>query len=267
VARHQAILTYVVAYLAAIGTALRYLTAYGGKPVQWTVLSLLVAFFLLLAIEPWISRRSHRCTHLYLALQTGILVALASIPPHLDYFATLYLVLVMQAAYVYPARVALRWTAAYTAIVAGILFHTQGWSRGLPSVLMLTILYLFVGSYAAIARRVETARSESQRLLQKLRTAHRQLQAQARQTEELAVVEERNRLARSLHDSVTQTLFSMTLIAEAARILFDRDPARAALQLDKLQELAKSALGELRSLIYELRPVEAPPSIGEQTHG
>ena len=57
-----------------------------------------------------------------------------------------------------------------------------------------------------------------------------------------------------------------TLIAEAARILFDRDPVRAALQLGRLQELAKSALTELRSLIFELRPVEAPPVSGEQVH-
>jgi signal transduction histidine kinase len=70
----------------------------------------------------------------------------------------------------------------------------------------------------------------------------------------LAVISERNRLARNLHDSVSQTVFTMTLTAEAARILLDRDVVRAASELGKLQALAKSALAEMRSLVFELRP-------------
>ena len=72
---------------------------------------------------------------------------------------------------------------------------------------------------------------------------------------ELAILEERNRLARELHDSVTQTIFSMTLAAEGARILLARDPSRVSARLDRLHELAQGALNEMRSLIYQLRPV------------
>jgi signal transduction histidine kinase/HAMP domain-containing protein len=75
------------------------------------------------------------------------------------------------------------------------------------------------------------------------------------QAQQVAVMEERSRLARELHDSVTQSLFSMTLTAQAARILLERDPRRVAPQLDRLQELARGALTEMRSLIFELRPV------------
>jgi signal transduction histidine kinase len=73
---------------------------------------------------------------------------------------------------------------------------------------------------------------------------------------ELSVVEERNRLARDLHDSVTQTLFSVVLTAEAARTLVDRDVGRARDELDKLQALAQDAWQEMRSLIFELRSAE-----------
>ncbi len=73
---------------------------------------------------------------------------------------------------------------------------------------------------------------------------------------ELSVVEERNRLARELHDAVSQTLFSAALTAEAAATLIERDPAKAKAQLDKLQELAQHARDEMRSLIFELRPAE-----------
>ncbi len=72
--------------------------------------------------------------------------------------------------------------------------------------------------------------------------------------QELAAVEERNRLARELHDSVSQTLFSMSLTAEAATDLVRRDPAKATETVQRLGEQSRSALGELRELIFELRP-------------
>jgi signal transduction histidine kinase len=73
---------------------------------------------------------------------------------------------------------------------------------------------------------------------------------------ELSTIEERKRLARELHDSVTQTLFSISLTAEAAATLVEADPARAREQLGHLQELTRAAMQEMRSLIFELRPAE-----------
>jgi Signal transduction histidine kinase len=73
---------------------------------------------------------------------------------------------------------------------------------------------------------------------------------------ELSIVEERNRLARELHDSVTQKLFGVTLTAESAATVIERDPNEARQQLQRLQQLAREAMEELRSLIFELRPPE-----------
>lgn len=73
---------------------------------------------------------------------------------------------------------------------------------------------------------------------------------------ELSVVEERNRLARELHDSVTQTLFSISLQAEAATQLGAEDPARLKTQLETVRDLSRQAVQEMRSLIFELRPAE-----------
>jgi signal transduction histidine kinase len=73
---------------------------------------------------------------------------------------------------------------------------------------------------------------------------------------ELSIVEERNRLARELHDSVTQTLFSVGLTAEAAALLVDSDPVRAREQIIALRDLARTAMDEMRSLIFELRPAD-----------
>ncbi len=75
------------------------------------------------------------------------------------------------------------------------------------------------------------------------------------QTREYAVVEERNRLARELHDSVTQSLFSVTLLSEAALNLLDRDLPKARERLERANELAQGALAEMRALIFQLRPL------------
>jgi signal transduction histidine kinase len=71
---------------------------------------------------------------------------------------------------------------------------------------------------------------------------------------ELSVIEERNRLARELHDAMTQNLFSLTLTAEAAAQLVHVDPARAEGEIDRIRALARDTQAELRSLIFELRP-------------
>ncbi len=75
-----------------------------------------------------------------------------------------------------------------------------------------------------------------------------------RRAQAAAVLEERNRLARELHDSVSQQLFSMTLTASAARAQLEKNPRRAAAQLERIQETATSALAEMRALIFQLRP-------------
>ena len=75
-----------------------------------------------------------------------------------------------------------------------------------------------------------------------------------RQAGELAAGEERAHLARELHDSVTQALFSMTLVSRSVELLLDRDPEAARAQLAQLRDLQREALAEMRALIFELRP-------------
>ena len=75
-----------------------------------------------------------------------------------------------------------------------------------------------------------------------------------RQAGELAAGEERAHLARELHDSVTQALFSMTLVSRSVEMLLDRDVGAARTQLAQLRDLQREALAEMRALIFELRP-------------
>lgn len=70
----------------------------------------------------------------------------------------------------------------------------------------------------------------------------------------LAVLEERQRLARNLHDAVNQSLFSAGLIAEVLPRLWDRDQELARQSLEDLGRLMRGAMAEMRALLAELRP-------------
>ena len=71
---------------------------------------------------------------------------------------------------------------------------------------------------------------------------------------ETATTAERSRLARELHDAVTQTLFSVTLIAEVLPRLWEKNPDLGRQRLGEIHQLARGALAEMRSLLIELRP-------------
>jgi len=74
------------------------------------------------------------------------------------------------------------------------------------------------------------------------------------EAQQLAATEERQRLARELHDSVSQALYGIALGARTARTLLDRDPPAAAEPVDYILSLAEAGLAEMRALIFELRP-------------
>jgi signal transduction histidine kinase len=83
------------------------------------------------------------------------------------------------------------------------------------------------------------------------------------QAQEAAVMEERSRLARDLHDAVTQTLFSASLIAESVPASWEMDQEEGKHLLGELRQLTRGALAEMRTLLLELRPsalVETPLS-------
>ena len=71
---------------------------------------------------------------------------------------------------------------------------------------------------------------------------------------ETAITAERSRLARELHDAVTQTLFSANLIADVIPRIWKRDPEEGMKNLDELRQLTRGALAEMRTMLLEMRP-------------
>jgi signal transduction histidine kinase len=74
------------------------------------------------------------------------------------------------------------------------------------------------------------------------------------QTQAIIATEERSRLARDLHDSVTQVLFAANLVAEVLPQIWRRDTVQAMSSLEELRRLIRSALAEMRTLLIDLRP-------------
>jgi signal transduction histidine kinase len=211
------------------GLALRH----GGEPTQG---------------EPWLPL-------VYLLLQSGLVVGLLFVPPIMDFFGLLFISLSMQAVFFFGWRPGLLCIALFNLAMLGpMLVDEKGWIFGLAMTMLNTGYCLLFSGYAHQVQRAETVRRHNQHILGELQVAHGQLQGYAAQVEELAAERERSRLARELHDSVTQTVFSMNLTVQSARLLLEREPDRVAGQLERLEELAASAMGEIQALVSQLRP-------------
>ena len=76
----------------------------------------------------------------------------------------------------------------------------------------------------------------------------------SQQLQEAAVLAERHRLARDLHDAVSQALFAATTIADSIPLMWDKKPEKARMLLQQLSSLNRGALAEMRTLLFELRP-------------
>ncbi len=100
----------------------------------------------------------------------------------------------------------------------------------------------------------DRAKDEISYLGVRLRRMAENLQALLQTRQELALLEERNRLARELHDTVKQETFATLMQVRAAKNLLERDPATARERLEEAEELIKTSQQELGLIITELRP-------------
>ena len=248
----------VAIYLIYAAVVVRGLVRLGDVQHPDLVVVLLALYGLLLLVE---SRRSrvplspNLWSVIYLLVQSGLVIGLLLNRAVQDFFALLFIPLSLQAVLVFGRQLGFLCVTLFALAMTGPLLASQeGGFFGLVMVLNYGGLCFLIGGYAHQARVAETARSQNQRTLGELQTAHRQLQDYAAQVEDLAAEQERFRLARELHDSVTQTVFSMNLTVQSAGLLLKKDPDRVAGQLQRLEELAASAMGEIQLLVSQLRP-------------
>ncbi len=107
---------------------------------------------------------------------------------------------------------------------------------------------------ALVAQNTSELRESNQRLREEIAQRQKAEETLLARTAEEAVAHERTRLARDLHDAVTQTLFSASLIAEVLPQLWAANKQKAAESTEELRQLTRGALAEMRTLLLELRP-------------
>jgi signal transduction histidine kinase len=249
---------YLIGFLLLGTAALRAVIFYQGQPQLRVALLFMTCYGLLYATEPLLSSRWRWYHFLYFPLQTALLLIATNLRPFLDVTCQLYVPLGVQALHAFSRRTAFAWMILFAVLLTATLIPGAGWMLGMGISLVLLGGGTFLISYEMLYTQTQADEAESEVLLARLQQAHQELQAHAAQAEELAAARERNRLARELHDSVSQVIFGITLTSQSARLLLERDPARVPEQLDHLQAMTDSALGQLRSLIAQLRPPHIP---------
>ena len=238
-------------------SCLRSVLSMAGDALLTEVLLLLLAWLALLVVEAVVTPRWSSFFPLYMTAQTAIVVLLLlAVVESGDFYAVLFGVLSMQAAQRLDWRSALLWIALFAPLTALPLTLAYGVPEAIVVAAIFTGLNVFLGLFTLATRRAGEARAHNRALTEELEAANVELAEYSRRTERVAAAGERHRLARELHDSVTQTVFTMNLTAQSAALLLPRDRSAAVDQLDRLRELAQTALREIRVLGSELAAME-----------
>lgn len=231
------------------GAYLTLLIGVLGTGYPTPVLLLGAAFTLVsLVAFPWLRRRGRLgLSVVYVLVQLALAVAVFAHSPSTG-ASLLQVVLVSQAVLLLP-------TAGVVALVLVLPFiHApmpagQGLREGFGT--------FVVGVFTAV---VTTLLVREQRARAELAAAHTRLREYAAQAEELATAQERNRVARDIHDGLGHALTVVQMQVKAARAVLPTDPATADAVLDKAQRQAETALTEVRRSVRALRePRPAPP--------
>jgi signal transduction histidine kinase len=244
---------YLAASFYFAAAFLRSIFLYQDNPRLTRVLVLLVVWLILAASEPGFSARWAGYFTVYLVCQTILVIVLLTEGDTADFYAMLFNILSMQIMARLDSKVGILWILLCGLIMELIFVKPYG-NESMALALIYTAGNAFFGSYAMVTRRAQLAQEHNQSFARQVQAANQQLQAYATQLEQMTVVRERNHLARELHDSVTQTVFSMTLATKSAILMLDREPDQVRAQLDRISLLAQGALSEMQLLISKLHP-------------
>ncbi len=251
-------------FLVVAGYILTFLTAAWGE-TQFTALQVVVGvlfgvFYIILGMfEAEILRRFPENAHhaLFFSIQIGLVFGIGwTLGPG----GTWLIGLPLASVAVEWLKPLWRWPVYITllaAIVLPILRYSTVETAWMNAIVIATGIF-FVVLTSQLRMSEQRARKKAEGLARDLEFANRQLAAYAAQAEELAVTQERNRLAREIHDNLGHYLTIVNVQIEAARVTLASDPPRALDALEKAQEIARRGLSSVRESVAALRvsPVE-----------
>ena len=217
----------------------------GSLQEQLLFLGLVVVSALLYHFE-FRSGRYEKRPGVYFGSQLGVMTLMLTLGSRsLDAINFIFLIVALQAALVLTRKAAFAWAVLYYLIVTAAAFVQSGWNAYYAAA-FYSVAYVVIGFFGYILQQAELAIEHNQQLVDELQSTQQKLK-------ELAVVEERNRLARELHDSVKQEVFSISMQLSAARTALSEND-KAYHSVAEAERLARQAGAELTTLIHELRP-------------
>jgi signal transduction histidine kinase len=238
-----------------VSTAVMALLGVSGLPsLVLQIISLLLCLTFVLVYQ-FLFRTGYyqRNPVLYFGIQLIVLVMLLLLRSEAnDAYNFLFYILTVHTAVVLHLRTAIAWTILYFIVAAAFVLVSRGMD-GLYAVFFYLATFVVCFIFGYVIQQTELTSERNQRLVEELQVTQTKLQ-------ELAVVEERNRLARDLHDSVKQQVYAISMQLGAARTLLEEvHPSYSPVV--EAERLAQQAGVELTTLIRELRP----PSLERKT--
>jgi signal transduction histidine kinase len=246
---------FITSLVVYIATFIRALAFSVDDPPEGPLILVLVIFGVFMVTEPWITKRFGWYPVAYLIIQSALATYTFLIPPRFDFLPILLISLTLKAVTTYGYPLGYYWIVFFTlALVFPLMDAWDGAIEGYLMIVLYVALYLLTGSFALQLRKVEISRKENERILRKLLATHRELEDYKAQIEDHSAARTRNQMAQELHDSVTQTIFTVSLAAQTAAIKYQKDPESAKEQIDRTIELAGAASDEITDLVSLFRP-------------
>jgi signal transduction histidine kinase len=214
------------------------------------LLMALFAFFFFVPFK-YHSKKRWSCT-LQIALETACAGGLLILHPGEGVYPILFFLISTEVSILFNLRTAFLWYGIFTVLTAVIFIDYQG-LRGLISLLPYAGGYWFFGIFGWTRTMAEKERQRSEELLTELQKSHAQLQEYAARVEELAIVQERNRIAREVHDSLGHRLTVASVQLEGAQRLIHTNPVRSENIIATVRDQVREGLTELRRTVAMLR--------------
>lgn len=244
----------IAVYLAFVAVVARTFAVQEMRPLLPRYLRLELVYLILFTLVMWKPKLPGWVLHLYFLVQSLLVLWMLSFRPQFDFIVVLFLLLTYQASLFFWGKMRWIWVGMLVLLTGGSLIFYLGFLQGLAKSLTTIASEIVLPAYLITSQEIAMSRRKSQELLGELQETHQQLQRYADQVEELAAMQERNRLVRELHDTVSQLIFSISLAIRSAQLLLEKEPDRVPEVLQGLQEMTSDALSQLRSFITQLRP-------------
>lgn len=249
---HRRIYYLAAGFMFAAAALRAFIIFKDGPLLDQTMLSLAAWLFLFLA-NMWLANRLPWISIVIFVLETSLILFLLQTTEQ-DFFAFLFAILSMQVMQKYSPWIMGVLIGLSAILTYLVLVGSIDALQALAMALIYAALGAFLAAYIWSTRRAAIIREQQQLLVDELQEANLRLEFHSHRQEQLAAGSERQRLARELHDSVTQTLFSMTLTTQSALLLLERDRDQVTAQLDRLDQLAQSAMSEIQLVITRMAP-------------